>query len=196
MSFITDYLRLNDPNFLITVVLIMFSPTYWNLVARSEYRSHWVTHLFRSARVGCSVLAVSIMLLGLHRDWWFKQTLYSQPKVSAIQSPVLGYAVIAIGALLVLSSFWALGWYGTFLGDYFGMLMDEPVTSFPFNLVSDPMYVGTTMNFAGVALLEGSLAGLVLAALVGLCYKVALLFEGPFTEEIYRKRDADKRKVY
>ncbi|CAH1231968.1 PEMT [Branchiostoma lanceolatum] len=143
MSFITDYLRLDDLNFLITVVLIMFSPTYWNLVARSEYRSHWVTRLFRSARVGCSVLAVSIMLLGLHRDWWFQQTLNSQPKVSALQIPVLGYAVIA----------------------------------------------------TGVALLEGSVAGLVLAAFVGLCYKVALLFEGPFTEEIYRKRDDDKRKV-
>ena len=35
---------------------------------------------------------------------------------------------------------YALGVTGTYLGDYFGILMDEPVTSFPFN-VSNAHYV-------------------------------------------------------
>lgn len=41
---------------------------------------------------------------------------------------------------------------GTFLGDYFGILMDHKVEGFPFNLLSDPMYDGSTMCFAATAL--------------------------------------------
>jgi phosphatidylethanolamine N-methyltransferase len=42
---------------------------------------------------------------------------------------------------------------GTYLGDYFGILMSKRVTGFPFNLFSDPMYVGSTFAFLGGALL-------------------------------------------
>lgn len=42
---------------------------------------------------------------------------------------------------------------GTYLGDYFGILMSARVTGFPFNLFSDPMYVGSTFAFLGGAIL-------------------------------------------
>lgn len=38
------------------------------------------------------------------------------------------------------------------IGDYFGILMDERVTSFPFNVNENPMYNGTVMIFLGTAL--------------------------------------------
>ena len=38
------------------------------------------------------------------------------------------------------------------IGDYFGILMDERVTSFPFNVNDNPMYNGTVMIFLGTAL--------------------------------------------
>jgi len=38
------------------------------------------------------------------------------------------------------------------LGDYFGILMDERVTSFPFNVNENPMYNGTVMIFMGTAI--------------------------------------------
>lgn len=41
---------------------------------------------------------------------------------------------------------------GTFLGDYFGILMSHRVEGFPFNLLNDPMYDGSTMCFAATAL--------------------------------------------
>lgn len=56
------------------------------------------------------------------------------------------------GNVLVLTSMWALGITGTYLGDYFGILMEEMVTGFPFNVVPDPMYVGSTISFFAVAL--------------------------------------------
>ncbi|KAF0025122.1 hypothetical protein F2P81_022003 [Scophthalmus maximus] len=64
-----------------------------------------------------------------------------------------GIALIALGTLLVVSSFLALGYTGTFLGDYFGILMDEKVTGFPFNVVENPMYWGSTANYLGLALM-------------------------------------------
>jgi hypothetical protein len=41
-------------------------------------------------------------------------------------------ALIGFGQLLVVSSTWALGITGTFLGDYFGILMDERVEGYVF----------------------------------------------------------------
>ena len=94
-------------------------------------------------------------------------------------SPVIdiaGMALLAAGAVLVLSSFWALGFINTFLGmlsaaflglcmlcrqvttiissttgDYFGFLLPTRLTCFPFNVLSDPMYVGSSLAFLGHA---------------------------------------------
>ncbi len=41
---------------------------------------------------------------------------------------------------------------GTFLGDYFGILMSKKVEGFPFNVLDNPMYVGSTMIFLSGAL--------------------------------------------
>lgn len=57
-----------------------------------------------------------------------------------------------LGQTFVVTSTWALGITGTFLGDYFGILMDHRVEGFPFNVLRDPMYVGSTMCFAATAL--------------------------------------------
>jgi phosphatidylethanolamine N-methyltransferase len=83
---------------------------------------------------------------------------------------------------------WALGVTGTYLGDYFGILMDDMVTGFPFNICSAPMYYGSTMSFLGTALWFGKPAGVLLTAEVLIVYLIALRFEDPFTEAIYAKR--------
>ena len=72
---------------------------------------------------------------------------------------------------------YALGITGTYLGDYFGILMDERVTSFPFNITDAPMYYGSAMSFLGTALLFGKPAGVLLTAEVLAVYLVALRFE-------------------
>jgi phosphatidylethanolamine N-methyltransferase len=77
----------------------------------------------------------------------------------------------------VLSSTWALGITGTYLGDYFGILMDAPVTSFPFNISGAPMYHGSALSFLGTALLYGRPAGVALSGLVLGGYEVARRWE-------------------
>ena len=57
--------------------------------------------------------------------------------------------------------------------------MDEPVNSFPFNAVSDPMYYGSTLMFLATAIFYRSPAGLVLTVLVFIEYYIAITyFEG------------------
>lgn len=87
---------------------------------------------------------------------------------------------------------WALGVTGTYLGDYFGILMDDIVTGFPFSVTASPMYYGSTMSFIGSALWFGKPAGLALSALVFVVYKIALAFEDPFTAGIYAERERNR----
>ena len=135
----------------------------------------------------------------------YERALRHQPQVEAFQSTPLAYLLLAAGNTLVLTSYYRLGLTGTFLGDYFGILMDEPVTGFPFNVTGAPMYWGSTMSFLGSAILYGRPAGTLLTLLVFTVYWVALQYEesvlspsrvnailtrfSPFTSEIYAKRD-------
>jgi phosphatidylethanolamine N-methyltransferase len=56
--------------------------------------------------------------------------------------------------------------------------MSSRVTGFPFNVLSDPMYVGSTLAFLGSAIQYESPVGLGISALVWVVYAVALRFEG------------------
>jgi methylene-fatty-acyl-phospholipid synthase len=81
--------------------------------------------------------------------------LLEQPRARILPAPldtVVPVALFVLGQTFVVTSTWALGITGTFLGDYFGILMDHRVEGFPFNVLRDPMYVGSTMCFAATAL--------------------------------------------
>ncbi|GAA6081456.1 phosphatidylethanolamine N-methyltransferase isoform X3 [Tachysurus ichikawai] len=79
-----------------------------------------------------------------------------QPKLELldrVQVYYMGTALVLVGSLFVISSFLALGFTGTFLGDHFGILMEQKVTCFPFNFMDNPMYWGSTANYLGLALM-------------------------------------------
>jgi len=132
------------------------------------------------------------------QDHSYERALRTQPSHPLLQgslSNALAVALLISGNTLVLSSMWALGITGTYLGDYFGILMDDMVTGFPFNVTDAPMYYGSAMSFLGSALWLGKPAGIVLTGLVFVVYKVALTFEDPFTAGIYRERDEKQKKA-
>ena len=168
---------LSQPSLYISAATILFNPLFWNIAARQEYRTHLITKIFGSPYYGCYALAVTIFSLGILRDHFYNEALGAQPLYPPIHHPYIAYGLIAMGNILVLSSFWALGVTGTFLGDYFGILMDEMVEGFPFNVTGSPMYVGSTFSFLGFALLRGRLAGLLLTSWVYVVYQVALRYE-------------------
>eukprot|EP00300_Choanocystis_sp_HF-7_P022015 c21135_g1_i1.p1 GENE.c21135_g1_i1~~c21135_g1_i1.p1 ORF type:complete len:237 (+),score=31.99 c21135_g1_i1:34-711(+) len=188
---------LTRPSFLLAVLFIAGQPTWWNIVARMEYRSKVLTRLAcGSPLAGCYALAVAIFSLSLVRDWYFKLAIDEQPSVDlgALATPLayVSYALFAWGTVLVVTSMWRLGVTGTYLGDYFGILMDARVTGFPFNVMEHPMYSGATMCFAAQALAAASPIGLVMTAVVAVVYAIAQSFEGAFTTMIYSKRAASQ----
>lgn len=187
----------SNPKLWLAAVCVVFNPLFWNVVARWEYRTRALTHYFGSAERGCYALAVVICLLGLFRDYWFEEAISSQPIAVALctdRVEILGTLLIVIGTVLVLSSTWSLGITGTFLGDYFGLLLSKRATSFPFSIMNNPMYWGSTMNFLGYSLRQCSPTGLLLTALVAACYKIAIMYEGPFTERIYAEKKLREEK--
>ena len=123
---------------------------------------------------------MTIFSLGLFRDALYERALRAQPSLLLFDTPAvkyLAYALLIAGNTLVLTSMWALGITGTYLGDYFGILMDHRVTSFPFNVTDAPMYYGSTLSFLGTALWFGKPAGVLLTLEVLAVYLVALRFE-------------------
>lgn len=177
---------------------IVACPLIWNIVARNEYKNHTLSRLLGSPRRGCYLLATWIFTSSLYRDVLFtKAVMMNNDSVLTNDSNTKGYvaaagkALTGMGAVLVVSSMYRLGVTGTYLGDYFGFLMSARVSGFPFNVCSDPMYAGATMQFVGLALAANSHVGVTLSGLVAAVYYVATKwFEGPFTSYIYSNRAA------
>lgn len=184
-----------DHHILLAVVCILFSPLYWNVMARWEYNTRILSRTCRSPKLACIVLAVTIFLLGVYRHWRFYDAMKSQARSLLMQqNGVLwtGHCLVLCGIMLVATSYWALGFYGTFLGDYFGILMPAKVTGFPFSVMNNPMYWGSTLNFLGASLVRASPAGILMSLLVAVVYKVAISYEEPFTNRIYAEAAAKK----
>ncbi|KAJ7500727.1 phospholipid methyltransferase [Mycena galericulata] len=186
-----------QPSLLVCLASVLFNPVAWNIVAQNEYRNKTITRLFGgNARYGCYFLAVCIFSAGMFRDSLYHRALLSQPSYALLPAPlatVLPALLFLTGQTFVITSTWALGVPGTFLGDYFGILMDARVEGFPFNVLRDPMYVGSTMSFAATALWYERPAGLLITLYVYIIYILALRFEGPFTDMIYSKREEERK---
>jgi len=196
-DFFVNYVDFDKKSLLVSAASIAFNPTFWNIVARQEYHNKVLTKLFGGRSVtACYALAATIFSLGIFRDYLYKTAISEQPThpllLSSVYSQAAAYTLIALGNIFVVTSTWRLGITGTFLGDYFGILLDEMVTGFPFNVVGAPMYWGSTMSFLGTALLFGKPAGILLTGWVLVVYTVALRFEDPFTSEIYAKRERER----
>jgi hypothetical protein len=89
----------------------------------TEYRNKVLTRLaFNNPRWGCYALAVTIFSLGILRDHLYQRALAEQPQLPLLhytEFKLLAMVLFAIGGTLVVTSMWALGVTGTYLGDYF-----------------------------------------------------------------------------
>ncbi|XP_072676948.1 phosphatidylethanolamine N-methyltransferase isoform X3 [Canis lupus baileyi] len=166
-------------------------------VARWEQKTRKLSKAFRSPYLACYSLGAAILLLNILRSHCFTQAMLSQPKMESLDNPMayrVGLALLGVGSTFVLSSFFALGFTGTFLGDYFGILKEARVTTFPFNILDNPMYWGSTANYLGWAVMHASPTGLLLTVVVALIYRVAILYEEPFTAQIYQQKASSSHK--
>lgn len=151
-----DNVDLSNVLFWEAAIIIFLQPFIWNCIARLEYYTRILSKVFIKPIIGVYVLALWIFVAGLYRDALFVEAMKNQDTVNYMDSILyrgFGFSCITLGMVLVFSSFYQLGVTGTFLGDYFGMLMSERVTAFPFNVFEHPMYDGSTLAFLGKAVL-------------------------------------------
>lgn len=185
-----------DPLVWLAAAHITFNPMFWNISARLEYKTKILSRIFGSAKVGCYVLAVTTFLIGLSRNFVVIIAVTRQLSLESMlgESTVrymkfFGTLFIIVGLTLAISSMIRLGVTGTYLGDYFGMLKNSRVTSFPYNIVDNPMYFGSTVAFLGLATRMMSPIGFIFTFYIWLVYNIALYFEEPFTNKIYSTKD-------
>ncbi|XP_053131799.1 phosphatidylethanolamine N-methyltransferase isoform X11 [Hemicordylus capensis] len=152
MSRLLEYVDVTDLHFVAAILCIAFNPLFWNLVGRWEHQTRSLTRTFRSPYVACYCLGAVILLLNFLRSHCFTEAIKSQPKLEVLDclpGYCAGLIIAAVGTVFVVSSFLALGFVGTFLGDYFGILMEAKVTCFPFSILDNPMYWGSTIVYLG-----------------------------------------------
>ncbi|XP_064394593.1 phosphatidylethanolamine N-methyltransferase-like [Halichondria panicea] len=173
---------------LLPCIVVMLNPLFWNVVSRMEYKTHFISNLFGGPKKGVTALAIGILSMNYLRTSIFHKTIDSHGACQILQNDVcnaIGYLFITIGSVFVIASSYRLGFFCSFMGDYFGILLDSRVTGFPFNVVDDPMYVGSGLVYLGMAFQHASMFGFLLTGCIAISYAIALFFEGPFTAQIY-----------
>lgn len=182
------------------VVVCFAAPVYWNVASRLEYRTLYLTRIFRGSRtVALYVFTLSILAVSSFRERLFFEAMDSSEKTTGIMqcphaSARLGAMVFALGAVLSLAGFARLGIRGTYMGEAFGFLCPALITNFPFSIVDDPMYFGSTLLHFGAAIHRCSVPGIFLALCTGLSYwTAARVFEGPFTTARYKLHNATNK---
>jgi methylene-fatty-acyl-phospholipid synthase len=193
-----DRIDFSQETFWISFASITFNPFFWNIVARREHNTRFVSRLVGgNPYVGCYCLAIVIFLIGVFRDFLYKRAIENQPTLPSLDndySKGLALVLFFSGNFFVLSSMYVLGVTGTYLGDYFGILMNERVVTFPFNVLENPMYYGSSMVFLSAALWYASPAGIILTIWTFTLYLIALRFEGPFTSMIYAQHEEKTKR--
>ncbi|KAF8496147.1 phospholipid methyltransferase [Russula emetica] len=178
---------------------ITFNPTAWNIIARNEYRNKTITRIFGgNAHLGCYFFAVCTFSAGRLRDRLYLNAILEQPHARLLPTPfdtLVPAALFVIGQTFIVMSTWSLGITGRFLGDYFGIIMDARVKTFPYNVLRNPIYAGSTMCFAATAFWYERPVGLLITLYVHIVYTIAQKFEGPFTDMIYSKRPTSSKKL-
>lgn len=173
--------------------VVMLNPLFWNTVSRFEYKTRAVSRVLGGPKRGVVALAGGIVSLNYVRTSVFNKAVDAHGSWALLDHEafvLLGTALVLVGAVFVIASSWRLGFYCSFMGDYFGILLNERVTGFPFNVLDDPMYWGSTLVYLGLALRHASLVGVLLTGCIGASYAVGIYFEEPFTAKIYAEHNS------
>ena len=179
MSNILSYIDFNSPKLHMLIVHIMLNTFVWNFIGRIEYKTKCISKLLGTPLRGVYASLVVIFSLCLSRNFLFKRVVDEQQKVDLPSSYIdfIGYLIYGMGTVFVVTSTYQLGIVGTYLGDYFGILLPNKVTGFPFNVTSSPMYDGSVLNHLGHSILHRSPVGFLITIWIWIIYRVGCYFE-------------------
>ncbi len=173
------------------ISMIILCPITWNLVARYEFYTKKLSKFVGDNRLAADIFAHVLIEMGIFRNYMFSRVIRNHNKLdnffteSSIIIEIVGYLILGSGFHLNFFAYYRLGIHGIYYGDYFGVLCKEMVTAFPYNILDNPLYVGSTMMFFGAAILYRSPSGILLTILAWIMYKFASVLENPMTPLIY-----------
>lgn len=183
------------------VVMIIICPITWNLVARYEFYTKKLSNFVGDNRLAADIFAHILIEMGIFRNYMFMRVIRFHNKLDfnhdiSIFIEIIGYLISVIGFNLTLFSYYRLGIHGIYYGDYFGVLCKEMVTAFPYNVLENPLYVGSTLLFMGFSILYRSPSGIILTILAWIMYKFASFLENPMTPLIYSPENIEKVRIH
>lgn len=150
------HVNLSDSVLGIALIVTALPPLVWNFIALLQYYTKIPSKLSIKPIIGVLISALIIASLSVYRSSLFIDAIGRQETLDELDTPffhALGGTTMAFGLLLLIGAFYRLGITGTYLGDYFGILRDERITAFPFNVVDNPMYDGSSLLHLGEAIL-------------------------------------------
>ena len=182
------------------IIMIIICPITWNLVARFEFYTKRISNLVGDNRLAADIFAHILIEMGIFRNFLFTRVIknHYNYEMTEYSLPILiiGYIFFINGFILNLFSYYRLGIHGIYYGDYFGVLCKEMVTAFPYNVLENPLYVGSTSLFLGSSIIYRSPSGILLTLLAWGMYKFASILENPMTPLIYSVENIQKVKLY
>ncbi|EDQ88041.1 uncharacterized protein MONBRDRAFT_33076 [Monosiga brevicollis MX1] len=182
----------------------IMAPILWNLLPQifGPALINWI-----GRRQAMLVFSLYVFLFTCFRSWAFQMGIADDKTSFDVLLPffpnatvfhniffAVGAATVLVGTVLTSASFIRLGIFGTYMGEFFGVMLSEKITTFPFDVVDNPMYFGSSLMHIGLAIMEQSPVGVVLGAVVFWWYYMAALYEEPLMVEMYKK-DLGKVRV-
>ena len=173
-------INFKNPFLWFSAMHILFNVLYWNVTSTIQYKTKIFSKLFGNKKTAVYIHTVIVFSFGLSRDYLYKYVVNTSnilPLIDNQYMTFLGYLMLLFGNILVISATYKLGIIGTFNGDAYGFLLPSIITSFPFNIFNAPMYLGSTLNFLGYAMIKKSITGFFLTILVAVAYVCGTFFE-------------------
>lgn len=183
------------------ISMIILCPITWNLVARYEFYTKRLSNFVGDNRLSADIFAHVLIEMGIFRNYMFARVIRNHSKYDAFSDyslyvEIIGYLILVSGFHLNVLAYYRLGIHGIYYGDYFGVLCKEMVTAFPYNILDNPLYVGSTMLFLGSSILYRSPCGILLTVLAWFMYKFAGFLENPMTPLIYSPENIERVRKY
>lgn len=150
------YIDFSDISLARAIIATILPPLFWNAVGQFEYRTRLLSKLTLRPIIGVYLSGAVIASLSVYRSALFVEAIKAQPRLDQLDDPIfhaIGGFLGIFGLALFLGAYYQLGVCGTYLGDYFGILQDRIITAFPFIVVANPMYDGSSMFHLAEAIL-------------------------------------------
>ena len=199
---ITKSFRL-DLNAYLAMFFTIACPLFWSIGGRIEYHTKIFSKIFQgNSKYANNVFAGIAIILSIFRNYYLVKSLIISPRIylQSIDAEIIitsiAVLIFLIGCSFVFGAYYRLGISGTYYGDHFGIVMDEKIESFPFNVTDHPMYNGAITIYLGFVVYFRSVTGILLLAVLFGMYKFAEYAEDPMTDKIYgnKEKEGEKQK--